>query len=348
MAIMPNTFAAPPLASLGIGFDTMDPESLIILGLGKLEDIYFSALNAGGPLDGLISPPNNPNSYDFRALRYPYDIEHMFMHGHYINFFINVPVFSKYYEPKDGGKNLPPLPNGESYTWYDKRTKGFFKDDDLTQWTGAGDGLNLMRNQRISQAISLYIPDSMSFASGINYENTDAFSQGKKALEAIDKGLGTKFLDNRVSKIVGMLGKLGSAIGGPAGFAFNEQLLVIFRGMSLREFTYDFYFTPRSEAEAKNVQNIIKTFRFHAHPELVDGYGMFYISPGTFDIEFMHRGERNTCVHQVKTCVLTNYSVDYAPMGWSTHEDGMPVQTRMTLSFKETAVITKEEINKGF
>ena len=62
----------------------------------------------------------------------------------------------------------------------------------------------------------------------------------------------------------------------------------------------------------------------------------------------MHRGDRNTNIHQVSTCVLTGYDVDYAPMGWSTHVDGMPIQTRMSLHFTETQVITKQDIEDGF
>ena len=44
----------------------------------------------------------------------------------------------------------------------------------------------------------------------------------------------------------------------------------------------------------------------------------------------------------VKDCVLTGVNVDYTPNGFATYNDGYPVQTRLTLSFKETQMITKE------
>ena len=43
-------------------------------------------------------------------------------------------------------------------------------------------------------------------------------------------------------------------------------------------------------------------------------------------------------------CVLTNMTVDYAPNGWAAYNDGYPVETRLTLQFKETDIVTKSDI----
>ena len=112
--------------------------------------------------------------------------------------------------------------------------------------------------------------------------------------------------------------------------------------------SFDFYFTPVNQQEALNVESIIKAFRFHAAPEVVGTTGRFHIAPSTFDIEFFHKSAENTHIPKISTCVLTSIHVDYAPLGWSTHTDGMPVQTRMELKFMETQLITKEKIQMGF
>jgi hypothetical protein len=119
----------------------------------------------------------------------------------------------------------------------------------------------------------------------------------------------------------------------------------------LRQFQFSFTFTPVNETEAATVRNIIKMFRFHASPEVVpnDATGRFHIAPSTFDIEFFHKTSTNENIQKIGSCVLNNYSVNYAPAGgWTTHTDGMPVQTTLDLSFMETQLITKDLINSGF
>jgi hypothetical protein len=123
---------------------------------------------------------------------------------------------------------------------------------------------------------------------------------------------------------------------------------VLFRHIGLRSFTYDFFFTPKSQREAQSIRNIIRAIRHHAHPEAATSMGLYYIAPSTFDIDFMHRGRQNNNIHKVKTCVLTNYTVDYAPYGWSTHVDGMPVQTRLTLTFQEVESVTRQDVIEGY
>ena len=58
--------------------------------------------------------------------------------------------------------------------------------------------------------------------------------------------------------------------------------------------------------------------------------------------------KENTKLFDIGLCVLSNVTVDYAPNGWSTFIDGQPTQTRLTLQFKETSVITKSEVNAGY
>jgi hypothetical protein len=39
--------------------------------------------------------------------------------------------------------------------------------------------------------------------------------------------------------------------------------------------------------------------------------------------------------------------VNYAPNGWSSFESGAPVQTTLSLSFRETQIIDKSKLQKG-
>jgi Tail-tube assembly protein len=47
----------------------------------------------------------------------------------------------------------------------------------------------------------------------------------------------------------------------------------------------------------------------------------------------------------IKDCVLLGVGVDYTPNGWATYQDGYPVQTVLSLRFRELTVFTKEDVN---
>lgn len=51
-------------------------------------------------------------------------------------------------------------------------------------------------------------------------------------------------------------------------------------------------------------------------------------------------------IFSVGNCVLESLQVDHAPNGWATYNDGIPVQTRLTLNFKEMDIRTKADIYK--
>jgi len=294
--------------------------------------------------------------YNFTSLQYPENISTTGWHGHYINFYINVHQLTKFYytgnyrgspsqyfalnSPGVGGQTDP-----DSSSWGASIQKGFY--------------------QRFSQAISLYIPDSMQTNQTIQWDDSSLLQLGAAAAKGGNdssrqgglkdpKGQLNSASKNstrttsKVLEAVEIVGGVINTVGGVAGFAVNPQLLVIFRGLENRHFTYEFYFTPRNESEAKSVRNIIKAFRYHAHPDINYTLGAFFIAPSTFDIEFIHRGDRNKNIHMIKTCVLNNYSIDYAPNGWTTHKDGMPVQTKLTLYFKETDLITNKDVEDGY
>jgi hypothetical protein len=250
-----------------------------------------------------------------------------------------------------------------------------------TNWNGQGSSfstgmLGAIPYTRITQAISLYIPDSMSFSSGYDWQEasltdaggkalkfgqlaggaynatTDDVSRNNRAMEGM-RHVGAELID-----IMAGAGGAGNGLGdiglGIAGLAVNPQIFVLFRGVDLRTFQFDFIFTPKSPEEAANVRNIIKAFRFHAAPEIDPYTGRYFIAPSTFNIEYMYApagssfGSRNNNIFNMMTLVLQKINVDYAPYGWSTYDDGMPIQTQLSMVFKETEILTKEKINQGY
>jgi len=136
------------------------------------------------------------------------------------------------------------------------------------------------------------------------------------------------------------------------GFAINPVIEVLYQNPQLRSFNFDFVFAPRSSKEADNVWSIIYQFRRHSAPELL-AMGTMFIPPSEFEITFLRKTgtgfAENTNIPRISTCVLETVQTDYASVGnFTTFTDGMPVQIRMRLSFKELNIITREAIDRGY
>lgn len=141
----------------------------------------------------------------------------------------------------------------------------------------------------------------------------------------------------------------GQILGKSAGIAANPKKEQIFREVDFRTFTFSYQFFPRNQKEAQQVRNIIKQFKLHMHPEYKDANGFLYIYPSEFDIVYYQDGTENLNIHRHTSCVLTDMNISYTPQGIvSTFEDGMPSQINVQLTFKELALLTKDNIQDGF
>ena len=227
--------------------------------------------------------------------------------------------------------------------------------------------------RRISDSVSMYLPASVEdtttaayddsatgivgflAASGVAASSTDRASMAK-LIGGTLKGLGADVTAKAVGAIGDVFGAEGTeqlikkAFGGNAD---NPYMEVLFNAMQLRTFTYNFQFAPRSEEEAIEVQKIIQLFRFHMAPELRPGVNRYLGLPSQFDIHYMYLtkegvASENNFYNKIATCVLQDCKINYTPDGVKSFADGGPVQTTMALTFKETELLTKDKIAKGF
>lgn len=238
-----------------------------------------------------------------------------------------------------------------------------------------GNGLRTI--ERTTDTIALYMPDTLNFTNNQQYSTMEFGSSPLALLGAAAAGY--SYLDKQQqSAIPGELAKnltpfiISQGLkrfGGNAGLALfaaasgttiNPQLELIYSSPSFREFRFDFMMYPRSSKEAKEVQNILNKLRFHQAPEILrEGSagglgGFFLIPPSEFDIKFYYNGRINPNIPPISTCVLTSIDTDYAPNGWAAYEvpedvgeariggTGMPVGIRLTLTFQETEIMTKD------
>jgi len=232
--------------------------------------------------------------------------------------------------------------------------------------------------------INLYVPDTVQVSYGAIYNDqslVDALGTpyflaqaGSSVINAAENLLegGTPSVANilnaagndpYVRQVAGtLLGKAGLVADGQAvsqllnrgiGQAVNPQMQVLFQSVDFRTFSFDFTFTPYSAEEALAIEKIIYEFKYASAPEInkngVFGtQGMFFKVPDMFDIKFFYDGKENRKVHRITRCVLQNISVDYAPIGWATYDGGEPVQTKLSLQFKEIEIVDKTRIFEGY
>jgi len=199
----------------------------------------------------------------------------------------------------------------------------------------------------ILSTIQLYMPDSMDFQLGIDYDSSTSALKAAESLPNI-YGYGPGAAATVINKAL-----QNSAVEltlKKFGYAVNPQIQLLFQGINFRDYSMSFVFSPNSKDEARNIQEIIKLFRGYAAPEIVrNTKGMFYKAPAYFDVSFYSNGVVNTKINRIKRSVIKAVDVNYAPNGWAAHSDGAPVQTTMTIQLQEIVLIDRNEIfNNGY
>ena len=231
---------------------------------------------------------------------------------------------------------------------------------------------------RITDSVALYLPAGIGNTTSVTYGDYDTGVAGYLAMSGLDiakglqeedfVGVATQLFDKGGTLITDAIKKLALAgmetLGGGSGLqqnfdkifgqTLNPYIEVAFQSSGMRTFDYTFKFAPKSKAETDEVKAIINLFRFHMLPEMKGTSHRYLTLPSTFDIHYMWQSgitaaKENSFYNKIATCVLTNVDVNYTPNGQvQSFGDGAPTQIDMSLSFKETEMMTKQHVNEGF
>jgi len=227
-------------------------------------------------------------------------------------------------------------------------------------------------------AIAIYMPNSIKASYQQSYEGDTAGIAGdleaiKGSIEKLNASAGgppgtsmssaqikaalaggTGMAIRQGKKLVGELVSMAGA-GDPVRFlqkrsgnALNPRNEQFYDSPDFRSFSYTFDFWPRNQEEAKAVSDIITIFKYNSAPGLKGDAGAIFELPNYFKISYMHRGETNPHLNLISACYCQGVDVDYAPDGEPRFfDDGQPVHTRLTVSFIEDRIITKNDIIEG-
>jgi len=281
-------------------------------------------------------------------LSYPLELGTMDRHKHYVMFYINQSAKSKI-NFGDGAYDTSPNPPGS------------VRPEATT--------LSLKRapTKRLTESIALYMPAKLALSHTANYGEQEIGALVAGAVSGLatlnsGKGVGDIAKDLASKAASGISAEVGQAVVKAAdatiapgalaaveiatGRIRNNRTEMKFEGVGRREFSFEFRMLPNNAKEAENIEKIVTAFRYHSMPEIEgsDLSGRTMIAPSTFDIEYFP----NTHLHKISTSVLQSVSVNYGGDRTQFFVDDHPVETQLTLGFKELEIITKERIQAGF
>jgi hypothetical protein len=198
----------------------------------------------------------------------------------------------------------------------------------------------------------------------------------KGQVQAIRKGIGGKF--------PGVM----EALDAKRGAVMNPHKALVYQGPGgFRTFSFTYKFSPASLEEAKAAADIVYFFKYHMHPSMdanepATGQGarqsgrraaMFKSLnlkyPDEFLLEIKPRSKsqkdkrlkpsdntQKNPLFRIDRCFLETCTVDYSTDGvpaffQKDSNDGgqaYPVTTTLSLAFKETKILTREDIVEGY
>lgn len=188
-------------------------------------------------------------------------------------------------------------------------------------------------------AVAIFIPSATS-SSSLAYMDLHEYSDIKLtnvALSGVGAALGVGESLNQLANLAPM-----------GGYAINPGVQILYRSTKLRQFQFTFLMSPASEEESRSMENIIKTLRYYAAPELTGG-GLAFKTPAEFQIKFYNKGQENPHIPKIRRCVLNRVDVDFTPLNgeWTTFTNGYPVSCIMSLLFQEMEIIHRDFIAGG-
>ena len=156
----------------------------------------------------------------------------------------------------------------------------------------------------------------------------------------------------------------------------NPKVDVLYANSNLRRFVFQFFMSPQSQEEQREMQNIFKVLRKYSSPEVTGVLsqelqagaaqilpgaiadqlktGFWFVPPAEFEVKFRYinnsQQSENPNIPKMARSVLQRVDVDYVPPGgeFSAFRDGAPTSALLTLYFQEMRVISQQDVDNGY
>ena len=364
--------------------------------IGGLANNARSVVNGLGTDNSPGSGIQNKSRFYTNNLSYPMDVETDPMQGHYILFHINETTRNRIKKTqknknaetirKSANKDFltggdPDIPASADIVSTSKDGRQLRKTSASATTAIGGAKHSLYKDKfptkRLATSIALYMPPSVQTSYGLDYGDVEIGAFGEAMTGVFDsmekawKGeagagksltaAGGNVMEAVKKTAVKALDAVAPGVRAQAQIAegkiFSEKMELSFKGVNRRTFSFSFVFMPKSEKEAKTIEQIIHMFKFHAHPNYVDGtQGRQLTIPDNFDIEYMYQSHVNNFINKISTCFLKDITVAYGGDRFTAHRPteglqgkGAPAtRTALTLTFQEMEILTRDRIDEGF
>jgi hypothetical protein len=169
----------------------------------------------------------------------------------------------------------------------------------------------------------------------------------KNAFAGLGAGAALQTAKSAAEAIPGASGAFDAFLKVTAGLAVNPHKILLFTGVNFRDHSFTWKLSPKNRYESDVIRSIIHFFTFYSHPEYVSG-GLFFKYPEFFKIKFHYP----QYLFEIRPSVCTDIRVNYHGQGYPAYirnADGSgipaPAEVELTLSFKETEIVTKDSLN---
>lgn len=229
----------------------------------------------------------------------------------------------------------------------------------------------------LQDGITLYLPQAVQIADGIQYDNVNlgvlggsaanAMQEGAGLATALASGIGSSirsltdaFKIDSLSSDTGRLAvtkvasKMGEGVGGAVSsntlVAVNPNTRSLFKQVNLREFSFTFKMIPSNPKETQAIKDIIKSFRTNMYPEAFNiqdtDIPAGYKFPAIFEIDLLY-GSKELAT-RILPSYLRSFNAVYNSSGMGFLEGGDFSEVDISLSFVESATLTKQLVEQGY
>jgi hypothetical protein len=193
---------------------------------------------------------------------------------------------------------------------------------------------------------------SSNLLKGISDAYSNAANTGK---ETLTKGGGqdliSKYFQSQLVNSLGANTTPEGLLSRASGSVLNPNLELLFSGVNLRSFAFDFDFAPRNSEESNVVKQIIRIFKQSMAPKTgsnTSGAGLFIDAPNVFILKYKTGSRDHPYLNKFKPCALTSMGMNYTGSGsYTTYADKTPVHMKLNLSFTELNPIYNEDYDSN-
>ena len=352
----------------------------------------IAGLNPEGSNSNLGATANLMGGQSSSVLAYPINVDSDEQQGHYVIFHINTRSNGKLLagdkrKDMDGAVkaikselNIPEGTYDEDGNFIpstvEEQAIADLKMAEVGPRSGRNASLLLSKlpTTKLEKSIALYMPPNVQVDYQIKYAEQEIGVLAMAGAAIINELQTSNSFETKLSNvfdtvagagregaIAGLSKVLDTAATGAAaliqmqsGSVITPRMEMMFEGVGRRSFSYTFSFIPKSKQEAEIVEDIIKHFKFYAMPAYSNPQTRREMDiPGTFDIEYMYKGNRNSFLNRIHTCFLTKVGVQYGGDRYTAYEEipgkGPPPQkSSLSLEFTELETLSQSHISDGY